>query len=142
MKSRLHDVPVLKAVSSYIEAYYFNRVRLALCRHSNPLRVELVNLRGLDVILTDDEWICVDRTLNDLPIFAWTDFEYKTRADLRAPVPCQLRFFHNHADLICGSVLDLLNRHLERTLKQDRTARKADVIYLKKSGWRRGKPVS
>ena len=75
MKSRLSDVPILKSTPTCIEAMYYNRVRIALTRIDNPLRIELINLRGLDIVIDDEVWVCVDRTLNDLPIFAWTDFE-------------------------------------------------------------------
>lgn len=126
----MSDVPVLKALPSYIEAHYFNRVRLALSRLSNPLRIELINLRGLDIYLDNEAWVCVDRTLNDFPIFAWTDIESQGRNNLCEPVACKLRFYHNHADLICGTVLDLVHRNLEVQLGQLRGDRTVDVAYL------------
>jgi len=116
MKSRLNDVPILKTTPTCIEAMYYNRVRIALSRIDNPLRIELINLRGLDIIIDDEVWVCVDRTLNDLPIFAWTDFENNVRKNLFEPIACRLRFYHNHADLICGTVLDLINRNLDARL--------------------------
>ena len=118
MRSRLSDAPILKTTPTYIEAMYYNRVRLALSRIDNPIRIELINLRGLDIVIDDEVWACVDRTLNDLPIFAWTDFEYGARNNLFEPVACQLRFYHNHADLICGTVLDLINRNLDSRLSR------------------------
>ncbi|MDH5324023.1 MAG: hypothetical protein OEZ68_18855 [Gammaproteobacteria bacterium] len=118
MKSKLIDVPVLKAMPCSIEASNYNRVRLALCRLGNPLRLELINLRGLDVQLDNEAWVCVDRTLNDMPIFAWVNLQSRGRVSLCAPVPCQLRFYHNHADLICGTVLDLIDRQLQIRLSQ------------------------
>lgn len=118
MKSRLSDVPILKTTPTYIEAMYYNRVRIALSRISNPIRIELINLRGLDIVIDDEVWACVDRTLNDLPIFAWTDFEYGARTNLFDPIACRLRFYHNHADLICGTVLDLINRNLDARLSR------------------------
>lgn len=132
MKSRLNDVPILKAVSSYIDAVYYNRVRLSLLRLDNPLRIELINLRGLDIIIDDDTWVCVDRTLNDLPIFSWTEFELSSRDNLNQPVACQLRFYHNHADLICGTVLDLIHRNLENRLSENQNhCGPATVSYLR-----------
>ena len=118
MKSRLSDVPTLKATPTYIESMYYNRVRIALARIGNPLRIELINLRGLDIVIDDEVWVCVDRTLNDLPIFAWTDFEHGARKNLFEPIACRLRFYHNHADLICGTVLDLINRNLDSRLSR------------------------
>jgi hypothetical protein len=118
MKSRLSDVPILKTTPTFIESMYYNRVRIALSRIDNPLRIELINLRGLDIVIDDEVWACVDRTLNDLPIFAWTDFEAGARNNLFEPIACRLRFYHNHADLICGTVLDLVNRNLDARLSR------------------------
>lgn len=132
MRSRLNDVPVLKTTPTYIEAMYFNRVRIALSRIDNPLRIELINLRGLDILIDDEIWVCVDRTLNDLPIFAWTEFEYTARKNLFEPVACSLRFYHNHADLICGTVLDLINRNLDSRLSRLKAQDKpSKVSYLR-----------
>jgi hypothetical protein len=111
---------------------YYNRVRLALSRLENPLRIELINLRGLDIIIDDEAWVCVDRTLNDLPIFAWTDFENAARKSLYEPVQCRLRFYHNHADLICGTVLDLIHRNLDNRLaKSSDSFQPASISYLR-----------
>lgn len=73
-------------------------------------------MRGLDIILDDHEWVCVDRAMGDMPTLAWTDFDMSLRTGLHQPVTCQLRFFHNHADLICGSILHLVDRNLEEKL--------------------------
>lgn len=116
MKSRLNDIPTLKSVPTYIEAEYYNRIRTGLKRFGSPLRIELINLRGLDFMVEDDAWVCVDRTMNDLPILAWIDFELKNRSGLQESVPCHLRFFHSHADLICGTVLDIVYRQIDLRL--------------------------
>jgi len=116
MFSKFNDIPVLKAVPTYIEASYYNRVRIALNRVSNPLRLQLLNLQGLDFVLHDDVWMCVDRSMNDLPILAWTDFNSRERTSLLSSVACQLRFFHSHADLVCGSVLGMAERQIEQQL--------------------------
>ncbi len=132
MRSRLSDVPILKSAPTCIEAMYYNRVRIALSRIGNPLRIELINLRGLDIVIDDEAWVCVDRTLNDLPIFAWTDFEYGARENLFEPIACRLRFYHNHADLICGTVLDLVNRNLDVRLSRLKEKNKPSKIsYLR-----------
>ena len=131
MKSRIQVSSQLKSINTYIEASYFNRVRLALLRLESPLRIQLASMRGLDIILDHHEWVCVDRAINDLPTMAWTDFDTGNRGGIHQPVSCQLRFFHNHADLICGSVLQLVERNL-----QDRLARikpvqqQPSVVYL------------
>jgi hypothetical protein len=103
--SRLRDIPALKVMDSVVAAKHYNRVRLALTRLDNPLRFPLPHLRGLDMVLTDHAWVCVDRTLNDLPVLAWTDFQVQGRLALHAPVSCRLRFFHAYAGLIVGTLL-------------------------------------
>ena len=105
MESRLREVPALKVMDSVVAAKHYNRVNLALARIENPLRFPLPHLRGLDMLLTKDEWICVDRTLSDLPVLAWTDFQVNERTALHMPVPCRLRFFHAYAGLIVGTLL-------------------------------------
>jgi hypothetical protein len=70
--------------------------------------------------------------LNDLPIFAWTDFEYNARNNLFEPIACRLRFYHNHADLICGTVLDLINRNLDTRLSRlQENQQPSKVTYLR-----------
>ena len=133
MFSKFNDIPVLKAVPTYIEAAYYNRVRIALNRVGNPLRVPLVNLQGLDFILNDEAWICVDRSMNDLPILAWTNFDVRQRDSLLASVPCQLRFFHSHADLVCGSILGLAERQIEQQLSRHKKPKSeaCEIRYIR-----------
>ena len=132
MKSRLNDIPIIKSVPSYVGATHFNRVRLSQIRLDESLRLELFSLRGLDIVIEDDAWVCIDRTLGDLPVLAWTDFDKKGRAGLHQPVPCKLRFYHNHADLICGTVLDDLGRILERRLSKLRYKSSRKIVYLRR----------
>lgn len=131
MKSRIHVSTQIKSIPTYIEASYFNRVRLALMRLESPLRIQLANMRGLDIILDHHEWVCVDRAINDLPTMAWTDFDTGNRGGIHEPVSCQLRFFHNHADLICGSVLQLVERNLQERLAKIRPPQQQpSIVYL------------
>jgi hypothetical protein len=116
MKSRLPELPVLRAMPAQVQAVHYNRVRLALLRVACPLRLELPHLRGMDLLLGEDGWICVDRTLNDLPVLAWTDFEARARAALHTPVRCRLRFYHAHASLIIRTILEDLDAQLEPLL--------------------------
>ncbi len=39
----------------------------------------LDGLLHIDMIFDDDSWICVDRTMNDLAIIAWTNFYISAR---------------------------------------------------------------
>jgi len=130
MKSRLNKIPILKAEAYYINASHYNRVRLALARLGKPLRIELVNLCGLDVILDDTEWVCVDRKLADLPAVAWTDFKVGVRNNLHKPVACQVRYYHDHADLVCDTVLFSINRYLKTELALKKNHQRYPVSYL------------
>jgi hypothetical protein len=132
MKSRLNDIPIIKSVPSYVGATHFNRVRLSQIRLDESLRLELFSLRGLDIVIENDAWVCIDRTLGDLPVLAWTDFDKNNRNGLHQPVPCKLRFYHNHADLICGTVLDDLGRILERRLSKLRYKSSRKIVYLRR----------
>ncbi len=118
MRSRINDIPILKSVQTSMEATHYNHVCIALQRVANPLRIELLNLRGLDILLDDEAWVCVDRTMGDLPAMAWTSFKPAQRSGLHMSVPCELRFYHNHADLICGTVLDLVDRYIRERLEE------------------------
>ena len=133
MKSRLTDIPILKAIPTYIEAAYYNRIRIALKRLDSPVRIELINLRGLDIIIDEEAWVCVDRTMNDLPILAWTDFEIRHRTSLSESIGCQLRFFHSHADLICGSVLGIAQRQIEERLSvlREHRTEPCEIRYIR-----------
>ena len=113
-RTRLNDIPTLKSLPSTVPAERFNRVRLALRRLENPLRIELPKLRTLDFILEDEMWAIVDRDLNDIPVVAWTDFEY--RSSLHQPVQCTLRHYHAHADAIMDKALEKLDTILEARL--------------------------
>ncbi|BAU49998.1 hypothetical protein SVA_3462 [Sulfurifustis variabilis] len=117
MSDRLRDLPAYHVVSDTIEAQRFNQVRLALRRVGNPLRFELGGLRGLDLSLEDEAWVCVDRTLNDMPVLAWLGFATAARAGLHLPVACELRYYHAHADMIRARVLALMDDVLDARLR-------------------------
>ncbi len=116
MNSRLDKVPSLRETPSLIPASRYNSVRLALIRLGRPLRVELKGLRHLDMLLDDEAWVCVDRSLNDFPVVAWTDFQNRRRTSLTDPIRCRLRIFHAHACIIIDTALEaadaLVNAYL------------------------------
>ena len=95
-----------------IEAACYNRVRLALVRRGRPLRVAVPGHRGLEMILDDRWWLCVDSLHDDQPILGWDQFETAGRDALHAPMHCRLCFYHVHAGLVMGSVLDALQQAL------------------------------
>lgn len=120
MKSRIEDVPKLKTEPSHIDSPLYNRARLALLRLEDPLRLRLPGLRGMDMLLDSQAWVCVDRTLYDLPVLAWTDFEHAQRSGLHKPVRCLLHYYHIHADLIGDTILETVNRELGKSLRLHR----------------------
>jgi hypothetical protein len=118
-KSRLNDIPTLKSLPGSVAAARFNRVRLALTRLENPLRIELPGLRSMDFILENQVWAIVDHNHNDIPVVAWTDFEPRTT--LHQPVPCIMRIYHLHADAIIDQALQKLDNILNARLKRDKS---------------------
>lgn len=105
MAFRIDSIPTLHTESTRVDAARYNRIRLGLLRAELPLRVSLSGLRGMDMVLTHDTWVCIDRTFYDLPVLAWTDFEPWARTGLQDPVVCRLHYYHVHADFIVNSVL-------------------------------------
>ncbi|MGC1951704.1 MAG: hypothetical protein WA970_03855, partial [Gammaproteobacteria bacterium] len=59
---------VLHSLPKTIEAACYNRVRLSLARSGSPLRIALPGHRGLEMILEDRFWLCVDSLRNDQPV--------------------------------------------------------------------------
>lgn len=117
MTTRLEDVPVIKISPVTVSAPVYNRLRLAAIRLDNPFRVALSGLKGMDFLIDDNSWICVDRTLYDLPILAWTSFETSGRENLHAPVHCQLHYYHIHANVIAETVLNTVEAIIEERLR-------------------------
>ncbi len=113
----LEDIPVIKISPVSIAAKNYNRIRLAILRLDNPLRIPLPGLRGMDLIADKEAWVCVDRTLYDLPVLAWTAFEHQNRSTLHLPVSCQLNYYHIHANVIAETVLTTTDRVLQERLK-------------------------
>jgi len=120
MKSRIDDVPKLKTESTQIEGHLYNQVRLALLRLESPLRLKLAGLRGMDILIDSQAWICVDRSLYDLPVLAWTDFTHQGRDGLHSPTRCLLHYYHIHADLIGDTILETIRRELGKRLREFR----------------------
>lgn len=105
IRARLNELPAYSRMHATIDATHFNLVRLGLLRLEQPLRIALPNLRGLDLLIEPDAWVCVDRTLNDVPVVAWVDFAALGRESLVAPIACQLWSYHSHGDTIVATIL-------------------------------------
>ena len=102
----------LRVLPKVIEAATFNQARLALLRVGNPLRVSLKDHRCLDVILSQEQWLCVDTCNDDQPIMAWREFDMQHRNELHKPIDCNLYMYHTHAGLIMGTARDSLTQVL------------------------------
>ncbi len=134
MKSRIEDVPKLRTISTEIEGGRYNQVRLGLLRLGSPIRMALPGLRGMDVIVDAKAWVCVDRTLYDLPVLAWTDFEHRQRSAIHEPVRCLLHYYHVHADLITETVLSTLLSVLAEQLSRQFPTETRPVSRLPRPG--------
>ena len=119
MKSRLEDLHRYDSRADEVDAELFNQVRLALLRLENPLRFPLPGLRHLEMILDEETWICVDESLNDIPVLAWLDFETAGRASLHEPIPCRLFTYHCHADIIIERIRENIFSILDNRLHPD-----------------------
>jgi len=115
MRDRSSHV-ALRTLPKSIEASVYNHVRLALLRLGRPLRIEVPRHRGLEMILDDDSWLCVDACADDQPIMAWLDFARHGRDSLHQPVTCTLELYHRCAGLVMGTVLDDLDVALAERL--------------------------
>ena len=130
MKSRIEDVPKLRTINTEIEGGRYNQVHLGLLRLGSPIRLGLPGLRGMDVIVDKQAWVCVDRTLYDLPVLAWTDFSHQDRSAIHEPVRCLLHYYHIHADLIAETVLSTLLSVLAERLGEKFTPTDSAVSAL------------
>jgi len=113
-----HKPTTLRTMPKSIEAAIYNHVRLALRRLGSPLRVAVPGHRGLEIILDDHHWLCVDANAEDQPVMAWLDFDVHHRDNLHEPVSCTLELYHRYAGLVMGSALDSLDETLSDQLKQ------------------------
>lgn len=131
MKSYLDDIPVYESSQTSISAEHFNLVQIALKRLGSPIRLKLPKLRTLDFLIDEETWIIVDRSLNDIPVMAWLDFETKGRS-LHAPLPCQLNTYHAHANIIQPRVIEAMTLLLGEKLAEQENHEDASVSKLPK----------
>lgn len=110
------ELPPLRVLPKEIPAACYNRARLALIRLGKPLRIDLVRHRGLEIVLHDEAWICVDSFAEDQLIMVWREFKSAGRDDLTGPVACELSLYHHCAGLVMGSALGDLEQALEALL--------------------------
>ncbi len=109
MYSRLDNIPVYETRALHIRAADYNLVKIALKRLTNPIRFAIPQLRTLDFLLEDELWVIVDRSLNDIPVIAWLQFEDQQRSTLHEPIICQQRIYHAHAMIIVDKAFEALH---------------------------------
>ena len=118
MMWRLREMPRYSTTDSSVGPRHYNQLRLALRRLPGPIRVTLSGLPHIDMIIDNDSWVCVDTSLNDLPVLAWTDFNHQARQGLHEPMACKLHYFHYRAGNLVLNALDasaaLLARQIAR----------------------------
>ncbi|HEX7971128.1 MAG TPA: hypothetical protein VF501_02770 [Thiobacillus sp.] len=116
MRELPDDLPPLRIMPKEIPAACYNRVRLALIRLGKPLRIGLTRHRGLEIVLDDEAWCCVDSFAEDQLIMVWRTFSTGGRDNLTEPVACELFLYHHCAGLVMGSVLSDMEQAIEARL--------------------------
>jgi len=133
MKSRIDQIPVYESRQVTLRSQDFNLVKIALKRISNPLRFEIPKLRTLDFILEDDLWVIVDRSLNDIPVMAWNNFNDQARTSLHEDIHCQKRIYHTHAHMIHDKAIEALQLVLGEKLNADQIDVEDNISQFKKA---------
>lgn len=121
MYTRHQEIPVLSAWPSKVSAQRYGLVRRALGRTPPTIRISLRGLKTLDMILQRDAWILIDRSLNDLPVAAWVDFDDTDDRALHQDVMCELRYYHGHAGIVTARALRRLDEDLVTRLADSGT---------------------
>lgn len=132
MSRILEGLPVYQRLSGNMSAEHYNTVQLALKRVSPTIRLEIPKLRTLDLLLNKEAWIVVDRSLNDFPIIAWTDFDTHQRDTLNQPIPCEILMYHQHAPIIIEKVMEAMEILLGEKLNELSSEEDHKIIPLKR----------
>lgn len=131
MYTRHLEVPVYSKFKSSVQAIHYNHVVASLKRACSDIRLSIPRLRTLDLILQSDAWILVDRSLNDIPVVAWSDFETEGRDNLHQPVSCWVRLFHAHGEMVMVRVLEAMELLLGELFGPDPEQMGNTVCYLR-----------
>jgi hypothetical protein len=108
----------LPAWPTKVEAPLYNLARRALARMGGEVRLPLRGLKTLDLVVQEDSWTIVDRSLDDKPVAAWTGFESAAERGLHEPVICELRYYHRNAGLVIKKTLRRMDEALQGLLKE------------------------
>lgn len=131
MYERLDDMPVFDRHPAKISATHYNHVKLALKRLGDEIRLAIPKLQGLDLILQNDAWIIVDRSLNDFPVAAWTEFQTVHRDNIHEDINCQIKLYHMSAEIILDRTLEAMEMLLGEELADMLPDDVSDVIEFK-----------
>ena len=119
MDSRLADMPIMAQRPDHIDAAAFNVWRRARRRWGNPMRLEGLGLKQMEMILCDRYWVCVDSFQHDCPVLAWVDIEDSHRDSLHKPIACTLNYYHFAASALREPVLKAMQDALNQRLKAE-----------------------
>ncbi len=119
------DHAPLRVLQKNLDAGYYNRIRLGLLRLSNPLRIDLPELR-VQLVCTDQAWSCVSQD-NRTPLLIWTDF-VRRRDGLHMPVACTLHLYHIHAGLLAAIALETADSVIKQRLTARRLHQGGEVV--------------
>ena len=136
MMSRLSDIPVYSTQEMEIPAANYNHVMLVLLRHYDVIRFPLPGFQHIEVIIDRDSWVCVDASLNDMPMVAWLNFDVKGRDNLFQSIRCTQNYYHFMAGTIARNALahidDQLTCQLEELFHQEKVTEKRQGKARKK----------
>lgn len=115
MYTRHEEQPPYERRASTVEARFYNAVCLLwkAPRGRMSVRFDLPGLKTLDMIIQEDSWIIVDEAFFDAPVAAWSEFRVAGRDSLHLPVPCTLRLYHSHAEMVLERALEAMVEHLD-----------------------------
>ncbi|MFO8154900.1 MAG: hypothetical protein ACQERR_05145 [Pseudomonadota bacterium] len=126
---RLWDLPTYRTMETGMALERFHCLRLFLLRAGEPRILDLRGLRSLGLLLEDEAWVCIDRTMNDLPVAAWTHFRRPASLAPGEQVTCQLHHYHSHASLIVNSILEKAESEVMRRSRRTAPGRAAILPF-------------
>ncbi|MDH5409347.1 MAG: hypothetical protein OEY00_12115 [Gammaproteobacteria bacterium] len=132
MKNKLEDLPTFETRRSTVQAHHYNLVQVAFKRLGSPLRFDLPKLRTLDLHLENGAWIVVDKSLNDIPVMAWVDFDTTGRSNLHEKIDCTLKIYHSHAGILIDKIMEAMTLLIGEKLDLPND-QPAAVVPLKKA---------
>lgn len=114
--SRIEGMPIYEQQDAEVSATLYNLWRRAKLNFNFPMRLPLVDYRGLVMLLEEDAWVCVNERMSDLPVLAWIGFKDRARDALHLPVKCKLNHYHYAASKVSARSLELMEEVLEQRL--------------------------